>query len=322
MSSAPRRTGAFALAAVLFAACSSVSASHRAAPPTSTAAPTTSPTPAAFPVTIASAQGPVTIRTRPTAIVSLSPTATEDLYGVGAGPQVIAVDAQSNYPADAPRTTLSGFTLNVEAIAAKRPDLVVIADDSTGLSKALAKLAIPTIVDNPATTLEGAYAQITQLGVATGHGAEATALVASMRSAIATAVAATPPRTRPVRIYHEVDQTFYSATSSTFIGQLYKMLGAQDIADAADSQGSGYPQLSAEYIVKADPDIIFLADGLCCGQTRATVSARPGWSAIAAVKHGDVVALNDDVASRWGPRVVDLVRAIAAGLMLAPASGP
>ena len=235
---------------------------------------------------------------------------------------VVAVDDQSDYPPTAPRTALSGFKPNVEAIAAKRPDLVVIADDSTGLSGALAKLGIPTIVDDPATTLDTAYAQITQLGQATGHAAQAGALVASMRSAIATVVASSPRRTQPVRIYHEVDQTFYSATSSTFIGQLYKLLGAQDIADAADSQGSGYPQLSAEYIVKADPAVIFLADGLCCGQTRATVSARPGWSAISAVKYGDVVTLNDDIASRWGPRVVDLVRAIEAGLMLAPSNGP
>ena len=186
------------------------------------------------------------------------------------------------------------------------------------MSAALSKVGIATLVEDAATTLDDAYAQIGQLGAATGHVQQAGALVASMRASIAALVAAEPHRARPLRIYHEVDQTFYSATSTTFIGQLYTLLGARDIADAADSQGSGYPQLSAEYIVKADPDVIFLADGLCCGQTPATVAARPGWSTITAVKDHAVVTLDDDVASRWGPRVVDLVKAIAAGLALAP----
>ena len=72
----------------------------------------------------------MTIPHQPTRIVSLSPTATEDLYAVGAGKQVVAVDSYSTYPPQAPRTKLSGFTPNVEAIAKYRPDLVVVADDT------------------------------------------------------------------------------------------------------------------------------------------------------------------------------------------------
>jgi len=302
----PRALALLLLVAVVAAACSS----SGSAPP-STAGAVPSP---GFPVQIAG----VTVKTRPTAVISLSPTATEDLFAIGAGAQVVAVDDQSDYPPAAPKTSLSGFKPNIEAIAAKRPDLVVVADDSSGVAASLGKIGIPTLVEDAAPTLNDAYTQIEQLGTATGHTTEANALVTSMRAAIAAVVAAQPHRASPPRIYHELDQTFYSATSKSFIGQLYTLLGAHDIADAADSQGSGYPQLSAEYIVKADPDVIFLADHLCCGQTPATVAGRPGWSVITAVRDHAVVTLDDDVASRWGPRVVDLVKAIAAGLALAP----
>ena len=120
-----------------------------------------------------------------------------------------------------------------------------------------------------------------------------------------------PKAQRHQTVYHELDPTYYSATSSTFIGRIYKLFGFTDIADAADATHTGYPQLSAEYIVKANPDIVVLADSVCCGQTAATVAARPGWSGIAAVKDHRVIAVNDSVASRWGPRIVDFARAIA-----------
>ncbi len=111
--------------------------------------------------------------------------------------------------------------------------------------------------------------------------------------------------------YHELDPTFYSVTSSTFIGEIYGLLGLVDIADAADPDGYGYPQLSAEYIIEQDPDFIFLADTKCCGQNAETVAARPGWDRLTAVEEGRIVELDDDVASRWGPRIVDLLATVA-----------
>ncbi len=114
---------------------------------------------------------------------------------------------------------------------------------------------------------------------------------------------------RPLRVYTELDQKYYSATSGTFIGQMYKLLGLVNIADGRGS--SSYPQLSAEYIVASDPDLIVLADTVCCRQDLATVEARPGWKTIAAVKSGAVVPVNDAVASQWGPRIVLFLRAVA-----------
>ena len=114
-----------------------------------------------------------------------------------------------------------------------------------------------------------------------------------------------------MRVYHELDPTYYSATSATFIGRIYKLFGFRNIADAADTTHTGYPQLSAEYIVASNPGIVVLADTVCCKQSAATVAARPGWSGIAAVKSHRVIGVDDSVASRWGPRIVDFARAIA-----------
>jgi len=245
----------------------------------------------------------------PHRIISLSPTATESLFAIGAGKQVVAVDDQSDYPKRAPHTSLSGFTPNVEAIAAYRPDLVVVQYDSGGVVEALRKLSIRVLVQPSAKNLKGSYAQIAQLGAVTGHKRGATAVVAQMKRAIARAIKSAPKR--HLAVYHELSPDYYTATSKTFIGGIYKLFGLRNIADAADTAGSGYPQLSAEYILGANPSLVVLADTRCCGQSAASVSKRPGWSGISAVRTGAVVAVDDSVASRWGPRIVQFVQAVA-----------
>ena len=247
----------------------------------------------------------------PHRIISLSPTVTEDLFAIGAGKQVVAVDSDSNYPKRAPRTGLSGVTPNVEAIAKHHPDLVLISYNPGNFASQLRKLGIEVVNEHAANDLKQAYSEILGLGRLTGHSAGAAAVVRSMKASLAAIVASVPKSRRHLRVYHELDPTYYSATSKTFIGSIYKLFGFQDIADAADSTGGGYPQLSAEYIIAQNPQIIVLADTKCCQQTEATVAARPGWSTIAAVRHGRVVGVDDDVASRWGPRIVQFARAVA-----------
>jgi iron complex transport system substrate-binding protein len=242
-------------------------------------------------------------------IISLSPTATEMLFAIGAGPQVIAVDDQSNFPADAPKTDLSGNTPNVEAIAGRQPDLVVIALDTAGLVAGLKNVGIDSLLLPAAKTLDDSYAQITKLGEVTGHTSEAQALVSKMKSDVDGLIKQLPQQSSNKTYYYELDNTFFTATSNTFIGAVIGTTGLKNIGDAADD-GSGYPQLSQEKIVQANPDFIFLADTKCCAQSKDTVSQRPGWSTISAVKTGKIVALDDDIASRWGPRIVDLLRQI------------
>jgi len=271
---------------------------------------------AAFPAVIKTANGVVHIRSRPTTIISLSPTATEMLYAIGAGSQVKAVDSDSDYPPQAPMTKLSGLDPNLEAIVAYKPDLVVVSnftDNFDSLAKHLASFSIPVLYLPAPTGLSSVYAQFDQLGEATGHLAQADREDATLRSQISKIVASVPKHAQPLSYYYELDQTYYSVTSSTFIGTLLALLGMKSIADTASGAASsgGYPQLSSEYIVKANPDYVILADTVCCHQNAATVAARPGWSGLTAVKEGHVILLNDDIASRWGPRIVDLLHTVA-----------
>jgi iron complex transport system substrate-binding protein len=269
--------------------------------------------PPQFPVKLKAADGVVTIAKRPARIVSLSATATEDLYAVGAGKQVVAVDSYSNYPPQAPRTHLSGFTPNIEAIAKYRPDLVLIDTAANHIVRELGQVGVPVLVEPPAANLTSVYAEIKQIAKATGHAQSASRVNANIRGQVAALVRSVPRPTAPLTVYHELDQHFYSATSRTFIGQMYKLLGLVNIADKAKGSGT-YPQLSAEYIIASDPDLIVLVDTVCCGQTRATVAARPGWSGIAAVKSGEVVPVNDSIASEWGPRIVLFLKAVASAV--------
>jgi iron complex transport system substrate-binding protein len=268
----------------------------------------------AFPVSVTAANGKVTISRAPRRIVSLSATATESLFAIGAGSQVVAADDQSDYPKNAPKTTLSGFTPNVEAIVAYRPDLVIASYDPKGLVEALGRLGIPVLVHNAAMTLPGAYQQIRQLGIVTGKRAGAAKVVARMKAGIGKIVASTKGKARGLTVYHELTPDLYSAASNTFIGRAYALLGLRNIADAADSAGTGYPQLSPEYVVASSPDLIVLADSVCCGQKASTVAARPGWGSIAAVKSGSIVRIDDSIASRWGPRLVDFFRALSSAV--------
>lgn len=251
----------------------------------------------------------------PSRILSLSPTHTEMLFALDAGPQVIAVDSLSNYPveAEAVRTELSAYEPNVEAISAYEPDLVVIGDDFTGLAGQLDAIGIESWVSPAPSTLDDVYQQIEDLGRAIGRVDEAAATVGLMRSAVETILGQSPGLELDLTYYHELDDTNYSVTSNTFIGGLYSLFGLRNIADVSEGT-SDYPQLSAEFIVSQDPDLIFLADTVCCGVTAESVGARPGWGALSAVQNGLVFEMNDDLASRWGPRIVDYLWAISEAL--------
>ncbi len=286
--------------ALLLSACSTTSASNTASPSSAST----------FPVTISNNNSSVVISTAPKAIISLSPTATEMLFAINAGSQVVAVDNQSNFPANVPASDLSGFTPNLEAIVAKKPDLVVVSNDIDNIVASLTKANVPVLVEPAATTLDDTYAQTKELGQATGHVSEASTLVASMQTEIKKAKDSVKS-VNGLSVYHELDNTMYTVTSSTFVGSIYKEFGLSNIADASPDAASGYPQLSAEYIVKANPSLIFLADSKCCSVDAASLSKRAGFASLTAISSGNVFTLDDDVASRWGPRTPLLYQSIA-----------
>jgi iron complex transport system substrate-binding protein len=269
--------------------------------------PTTAP---GFPVTV----GDVTLTAQPTRIVSLSPTVTEMLFAIGAGDQVVAVDEFSNYPPEAPVTELSGFELNTEAVAAYDPDLLVISSYADAIPQFEA-LGIPVHLapDNP-TTVDDVYRQIVDLGTLTGQVDGATALVDQMTRDLAELVAEAPQRAEPLTYYIEIDDTYWTYTSDSLVGSLFETVGLENIAS---EPGSVSIQLTAESIIDADPDMIFLTDA-AFGVDAASVAARDGWSDLQAVQDGQIVELDTDIASRWGPRIVDLMETVTDAVSRVP----
>ena len=256
----------------------------------------------------------------PKCVVSLSPTATETLFAIGAGPQVQAVDKDSNYPTvGLPTKRIDSLNPSVEAIVgicktsashpSAKPDLVIISYDANSIKEKLTGVGIKVVEQDAPTSVAGAYGQIRQLGALTGHVTTANALAASLKKTINADVASVPKHPgKTLTAYYELDTTYYSLASTTFVGSLLKSLGVVNIADAkSTSADAGYPQLSAEFIVSANPKMIFLADTVCCKASAATIAKRPGFSKVTAVVDHQVIGLNDDVASRWGPRLKDLM---------------
>ena len=290
--------------ALVVAACSETTP----ATTTSTPATTTTSVAAAFPVEV----GGVTIESQPTAIVSGSATHTETLYAIGVGDRVVATDAFSDHPAAALETEkFDSFNISVEAVAAFDPDLVVLAFDPGDVVAGLATLGIPTLLFDAPADIEAAYTQILDLGAATGATDEAADLVTRMRDEIDKIVSDLPPLEAPVTYFHELSPSLFTVSSDSFIGSVYGLLGLDSIVS---SDAGPFPQLSAEFVVESDPTFIFLGDGQCCGESPETVAARPGWGEMSAVQEGNVIVVDEDISSRWGPRLVDFVRAVAAAV--------
>ncbi len=303
------------LAALLFASLAVLTVATGCAIRTPTAPPPAPADPAsAFPAKIQPAgQEPVTIPQKPSRIVSLSPTATETLYAIGAGAEVVAVDQQSDFPEQAPRTNLSGMGTDAAAVGGHRPDLVIVPDSATELAEGLRAIEVPVLVTPSAASLDDAYTQIETLGRATGHKTQAQDLTGRMRADIDKIVRDTPRPDRPLSYYHEVSSDHYTATSRSFPGSVYALFGLTNIADPA---GGKFPQISAEHILEADPGLIFVSGR----ETPQQVAARPGWNTVTAVREGRVVPLDSDVAARWGPRVVEMVRAVSDAVAKTPAN--
>lgn len=310
---------AIALLAALLALAGTSGASVRPSPASASVRPSPASASArpGFPVTVHSANGLVTIPRRPTRILSLSPSATQMVYAIGAGRQVVGVDKYSAWPKNAPRTRFTGGETSAEDYLPLRPDLVLLAYSTGTIIAQLEKLHIPTLLLPPATDLAGVQAQLGELGAATGHRRAAAASWGSFEHQLGAEVAAAGAHVRGQSYYIEFDPTLYTATSKTVIGAVLARFGLRDIADAA-GKASAYPQLSAEYLVSANPEWVFLADTDCCGQNPARFASRPGFSHLAAVELHHVIDVPDSLASQWGPHTLEAFvalagRALAAG---------
>lgn len=276
-------------------------------------------TTAPFPLSVERSDGQTLTLERPaTKIVSLSPGATEILYAIGAESALTAVDNNADYPAAAANfpTKVDAFEPNVEAIIALEPDLVIVANDTGGLVSALDRADVPVLyidLDTDVKTIDAVFGQIGLMGRITGREQQALDLIAGLTARVKAVEAKLTglPNTRGPRLYHELDSTFYSVSDDTFIGNVYKTLKARNIA--GDGGGVSYPQLTQEKIIADDPEVIVLADEEF-GVTIASVKARPGWSAISAVRDDRIYAVDPDIISRPGPRIVDALEQLATQL--------
>ena len=283
--------------------------------PATTTTTSTTTTTTTIPVTaVVHDAGSTEIEGIPTRIAALSSVHVEMLFAVGAGDQVIAGDLFSNYPEAAnDLIKIDSFNINVEEVIALEPDLVTLSFDPGGVLDALTAVGIPTLLFGTALDIETAYSQIESLGMATGHPAEAQSLTEEMAGEISSIASEYGPALGGVTFYHEVDSfSFYTPNSASFIGSFYELLGMVNIADAApDEFGSGFPQLSPEFIVDSDPFVIVRAS---FGETADSLAVRDGFDAMTAVAEGRVLVIDSEAAGRWGPRIVSVFREIAKGV--------
>ena len=275
------------------------------------------PDASAFPVILTDdKERTVTLNEPPRAIASLSAGHTEMLYAMGAGDQVKAVDNTSDCPdAVGALPHVDAFTPSLEAITDLKPDLVVLFYAPGDLITSLQQLRIPVLLLNSPDSIVGVYSQVQLLGEATGHLDEASELADRMEG-IVTPITEEFLVFEGPRIYHELDNQYHTAGPGSFIDDIYATLGAQNIAESTEQ---AFPQLSAEAIIAADPEVIVLADE-DAGESPQTVAARPGWSSISAVQSGRIYTIDPDIVSRPGPRLVDAL--LALGHLLYPQRFP
>jgi iron complex transport system substrate-binding protein len=313
-------------------------ASPLAAVPTATAAPTPVPTPSptpapAFPATLTDDEGTaVTLPAEPTKIVSLTPAVTETLFAVGAGDRVVATDDSSDYPAEAkPLPDVVTFgTVDVEKILALAPDLVIAGGAGFTSADAIAQLRalkIPVLVVST-PSIDGIYKDIELVGRAVGEADAASAITTKMRAdmtAIATAAAAESAKTaKPPRVLYDVgyiDATgqIYGPAEGSFLAEMVGMLGV----DVITGDKVTY-EIPLEKLISRDPEVIILGTNAFYTPTPASIAKRPGWSALSAVKNGDVRSVSDTEITRPGPRLATGMRNLALAmypdLVLPPAS--
>lgn len=272
---------------------------------------------AGYPIVVDRSDGQrLTIEQAPRRVVSLSPGATEIIYAIGAEAALVAVDNQADYPPAAASfpTKVDAYEPNVEAIAALEPDLVIVPDNGSGIVEALDRLGIPVLyqdLDTDVLTVQSVLGQIALFGQVFDRRDAANELVADLSeriSAIKNALRQVDSATVAPKVYHELDSTFFTASTASFIGDVYNTLRVRNIA--GDGGGQAYPQLTQEAIISANPDVIVLADEEF-GVTIESVKQRPGWDAIAAVQNNRIYSIDPDIISRPGPRIVDALEQLA-----------
>ena len=301
--------------ALLAAACDGgddppvATATPAATPTPAPATPTAPPTAAAFPLTIEDSAGTaVTLEAAPARIISYSPGATEILFAIGAGDRVVATDEFSDFPAETEALPKLAYSSpEPEGALVLEPDLLLMATQQREQVEQFRSLGMTVLFLDSAQDLDGVFWMIALLGEVSGNHQQAAELAASMLERIGAVTVALDDVEEGPLVFFELTADLYTAGEDTFVGELLTLAKARNIAAGA---ASSYPQLTAEAIIAAAPDVVLLADGEW-GESYETVCARPGWDAIPACVDERVHPVDGDLTSRPGPRIVDGLEQIA-----------
>jgi iron complex transport system substrate-binding protein len=264
-----------------------------------------------YPLTITDDRGKqVTFAEPPRRIVSVAPSSTEIVFALSAGDRLVAVDDFSDYPAEAKSLPkVGGFRTSPEKILSFQPDLV-LAITTGNLAPALEAQSQRVVVFDP-VDIEGVFRNISLLGAILDREADARRLVEGMRQRIAAVAERAKNATPKPRVLHELDASdptkIYVAGPGNFVDAMIAIAGGTNVAAGAQSK---FPQLSVEEIIRSNPEVIVLSDAKF-GATPEVVAARPGWSAIDAVRKSRLYPIDPDIVSRPGPRLADGVEAYA-----------
>jgi iron complex transport system substrate-binding protein len=312
MSGISFRLPARALSALLLAAVLGACAAPATPAPTQPPAATATATP----LTLTDGLGrQVTLAGPAQRIVTLAPSNTEILFALGAGRQMAGRDELSTYPPEAQDVASIGSTygaLNTEVIVSLKPDLVLLAEVNTPENvKTLEDLGLNVYYLSNPTDFEGLYANLLTVGQLAGRTAEAEALAAELRGRVDAVLAKTQAVTERPKVFYEIDATDptkpFTVGPGTFMDTLLTLAGGENVGAAL---ASPYPQISSEELVKQNPALILLGDA-AYGVTPESVAARPGWEALAAVQNNQIVAFDDNLVSRPGPRLVEGLETLA-----------
>jgi iron complex transport system substrate-binding protein len=247
-------------------------------------------------------------------IVSLAPGITETVFALGAGARLIATDTFSDYPEAATRTPKVDYSRpSAEQVVALRPDLVLMSARQRDVVERFRDLQLPVVFLGDAATLDEVFDHMTLIGAALGEDDAARGLIASLRGrveAVRAQAASTTAGGAGPRVFYELTPALHTASPQSFVGSMFSLLRARNIAPGP----TPYPQLTAEHVIAADPEVIVLAYVGAAKADPRSVGARPGWSAVSAVRTGRVVVIDPDVANRAGPRVVDALEVLARAL--------
>ncbi|SHF07781.1 iron complex transport system substrate-binding protein [Caldanaerobius fijiensis DSM 17918] len=252
----------------------------------------------------------VEISKKPERIVSLAPSNTEIIFTIGAGKNVVGVTDFDDYPPEVKSIDkVGGFKgANVEAIAAKKPDVVFAA---TTISKEevekIQSLGIPVVISE-AQSFNQIYDSISLIGKITDRNEEAEKLISQMKQKVSEITDKVKDKDK-VKVYYavQVGQQNWTAGKGTFIDEIIDMAGGINVA----SDIKGWAQYSLEKLAKDNPQVILTSPH--AGDIK-NLNKMQGYKDLDAVKENKVIAINDNIISRPGPRIIQGLEAVAKAL--------